>query len=88
MLNEIFNLVEGLWWIGLGVWLFFSRSLGHKHYKALITITLILFGISDFVEMTTGAWWQPWWLLVWKALCIGIGIILIVLIYIKKRRLP
>jgi hypothetical protein len=51
-----------------------------------MAIILILFGISDFVEMVSGAWWQPWWLLVWKALCIGVGFILIILIYKTERR--
>jgi hypothetical protein len=22
------------------------------------------------VEARTGAWWEPWWLFVWKALCV------------------
>ena len=32
--------------------------------------TLLLFGLSDLVECTTGAWWRPWWLLIWKATCV------------------
>ena len=33
-------------------------------------IAFALFGISDLVEATTGAWWRPWWLLAWKAACL------------------
>jgi hypothetical protein len=33
-------------------------------------IAFALFGISDLVEATTGAWWRPWWLLAWKAACV------------------
>lgn len=84
MTTELFNLVEGIWWIGLGVWLIFPRWSQQK-YKTPLFVTLTLFGVSDFVEMATGTWWQPWWLLVWKTLCIVLGIILIVLI-IKERR--
>ena len=29
-----------------------------------------LFGISDLVEMQTGGWWKPWWLLLLKGLCV------------------
>jgi hypothetical protein len=34
------------------------------------------FGLSDLVEVTTGAWWRPWWLLAWKAACL-LGLIAI-----------
>jgi hypothetical protein len=33
-------------------------------------VAFALFGVSDLVETTTGAWWQPWWLLAWKAACL------------------
>ena len=56
-----------------------------KAHHILLASILILFGVSDFVEMVTGAWWQPWWLLVWKGLCLIIGIILVILI-LKQRK--
>ena len=28
------------------------------------------FGGSDVVEAQYGQWWDPWWLLVWKAACV------------------
>jgi hypothetical protein len=31
---------------------------------------LIAFGLSDVVEVQTGAWWRPWWLFVWKVVCV------------------
>lgn len=30
----------------------------------------LAFGLSDLVETQTGAWWKPWWLFAWKALCV------------------
>ncbi len=33
-------------------------------------IAFIAFGWSDVVETRTGAWWRPWWLLLWKGLCV------------------
>ena len=42
--------------------------------------TLTLFGLSDIVEIQTGAWWQPWWLLVWKGACIS-GLVLLLWIW-------
>ncbi len=81
----IFNLVEGFFWIALGAWILRTQTQtpASKH-KSHLGIILIIFGISDFVEMTTGAWWQPWWLFIWKALCVVIGLILIILILRKE----
>ncbi|HTD65354.1 MAG TPA: hypothetical protein VK846_02340, partial [Candidatus Limnocylindria bacterium] len=36
----------------------------------VLALTLAVFGGSDLVEARTGAWWKPWWLFVWKALCV------------------
>jgi hypothetical protein len=36
----------------------------------LLAVTLAVFGASDLVESRTGAWWKPWWLFVWKAICV------------------
>jgi len=30
----------------------------------------LLFSGSDAMTITTGAWWRPWWLFVWKATCV------------------
>jgi hypothetical protein len=38
----------------------------------LLAVTLVAFGLSDIVESRTGAWWRPWWLFVWKAVCAGL----------------
>ena len=37
----------------------------------LLAFVMVVFGASDLVEARTGAWWEPWWLFVWKALCVG-----------------
>ena len=43
----------------------------HVRRECMIgAIAFALFGISDLVETTTGAWWRPWWLLAWKAACL------------------
>lgn len=80
----IFNFIEGFWWTALGGWIFLSKNrLKKSPCKTSLGIVLILFGISDFVEMGTGAWWQPWWLLIWKGLCVTIGLILLILFFMK-----
>ena len=45
-----------------------------------------IFGCSDMVEATTGAWWRPWWLLVWKGLCILALLILTIRYYQRRGR--
>jgi hypothetical protein len=43
----------------------------HVRWECAIgAIAFALFGVSDLVETTTGAWWRPWWLLAWKAACV------------------
>jgi hypothetical protein len=32
---------------------------------------LVLFGISDLIEIFTGAWWRPWPLLMLKGCCLA-----------------
>ncbi|MFP4103756.1 sensor histidine kinase [Coleofasciculus sp.] len=50
-----------------------------ERYQALMAfITFFFFGLSDIIEVQTGAWWRPWWLLVWKSLCVfSMGALLI-----------
>lgn len=69
------NYVEACWWGALGVAALTRRS-------GLLGAALIAFGISDLVETRTGAWYSPWWLLVWKGMCV----ICIVAIGLRLRR--
>jgi hypothetical protein len=70
--HEQFNLLEGIFWLLIAMGLLvtsFRKTHLRKHLLAA-AILFVLFGISDFVEIRTGAWWHPWWLLVWKAGCL------------------
>lgn len=85
---EIFNLCEGLLWLVLGaVLLWRSRKLAQPilHLGKIASLILFIFGLSDFIEMKTGAWWSPWWLLVLKVLCV-LGLLGVGLSYYKARR--
>lgn len=110
---DYFNLVEGMFWIGLGVWLVNTSKIKHQNTKLrgrlcrgysdtpspatrvlplcrgralVLGIGLVMFGISDFVEMASGAWWEPWWLLVWKGICVGVFILFFIHLYFERRR--
>jgi hypothetical protein len=67
------NLIEASVWfviaLALGAYAF-SRGKSFRPTLWLLAITMAIFGISDLVEARTGAWWRPWWLFVWKALCV------------------
>ena len=43
----------------------------------------LAFGLSDWVEAQTGAWWHPWWLLLWKGACL---LILAALLWRRRQR--
>ena len=67
------NLMEAGVWFFLAVVLFlysFRRERRLRSTLWLLAVTLAVFGGSDLVEARTGAWWKPWWLFVWKALCV------------------
>ncbi len=68
---SLFNLCEGLLWISIALVCIKFRVFIKQKTKNIDYIAagfLILFGISDFIEMYTGAWWEPLWLLIWKVL--------------------
>jgi len=67
------NFIEAGLWFVLAAALFTYTFRREKQLRATLLIlaaTLAVFGGSDVVEAHTGAWWTPWWLFVWKALCV------------------
>ncbi len=84
------NLIEAGFWIIFGVVLILGlwRQAGRLTPFSLIPgLVVILFGLSDLVEARTGAWWRPWWLLLWKAVCL-FGMVVCFLSYRKARTAP
>ncbi len=61
------NYAEACLWTGLGVIAIARRN---SRWSVGLTIALLGFGVSDIVEVRTGAWYRPWWLLAWKATCV------------------
>lgn len=67
------NFLEALlWWLIAAFFGYYAwRSDGRRRGLCLWAMLVFsLFGLSDIVEISTGAWWRPWWLLVWKAGCV------------------
>jgi len=67
-LHAVFNYGEaGLWFtiaLVLAVRLRMKRP-----WRWLLPAAFVCFGVSDLIEVQTGAWWEPWWLFVMKAAC-------------------
>jgi hypothetical protein len=83
------NQGEAVLWFVIGVMALFVaiRRPGYARKRCLIlSPTLIAFGFSDLVEATTGAWWRPWWLFVWKAACVIVLVALLVDHYYRRFR--
>lgn len=82
-LVERYNYFEVfLWgWIGILFITYFSIKGGRHRNRGMIAgVLFILFSISDAIEIQTGAWWSPAWLLLWKILNI-LGFIITYLNY-------
>ena len=71
--SEQFNLVEGIFWIilGMGAAVFYYYcSTKYKKISAFTAFILITFGISDFFQVVYGSFLVPGmeWLLIWKVI--------------------
>ena len=67
------NQIEAGFWMFIG--LCFVVALlrpAMRRAKFLAAANFFVFGGSDLVEAHTGAWWRPWWLLVWKVACVAV----------------
>ena len=73
------NYIEAFFWFVIGlVHCGFLIRPALRGSKLVAACTFFAFGASDLVEMYTGAWWRPWWLLIWKAMCILVLLVLLV----------
>jgi hypothetical protein len=67
------NYIEAGFWMAVGLILGVTALVGRPLYRRLsllAAVVFVLFGLSDLVEAQTGAWWRPFWLLLWKGACI------------------
>ena len=77
------HIEAGLWFvIGLAFagYAFARPSVRVRSFVA--AIVFILFGVSDIVEVQTGAWWRPWLLFCWKAACV----LAMLIMFVRWRR--
>ncbi len=84
-LSERYNLFEvGLWgWIGLVLTIYSIVKGGYYRNCGLFSGMLFLsFSLSDAIEIISGAWWAPRWLLFWK--CANITAFVFAYLYYRK----
>ena len=82
--DQIFNVAEGILWVAIAL-ILLIRSFKSSTHQILLRVSsgaFFLFGISDFIEVSTRAWYQPLSLLALKAACV---ITLIVCFIIFRR---
>jgi hypothetical protein len=85
---QLGNMVECPFWILLGLAIgamSLVRGRAHAHLMRQTCGVLVVFGLSDAVEVYTGVWWRPWWLLAWKAACI-LALLVLLRTYAKRQR--
>ena len=81
-----FNLAEGILWIAIGLgFLVAATRRPHRRLKLATCLLFLAFGLSDFVEIHTGGWYKPWWLLVWKGLTVC-GLVAVFVVFRSRRR--
>lgn len=75
MSPETFNYIEAIIWFCFSLALLLKAVKLGKNYSyfkncLLCSVGFFAFGISDLIEVKTGAWWKPAELLILKAACI------------------
>jgi hypothetical protein len=81
------NYIEAGLWSAIAVGFLIQAIRLRRRDRRLCVIgfvAFLAFGGSDWVEAHTGAWWHPWWLLVWKGACIAVFLGLLVA-YVRAR---
>lgn len=86
---QYMNYAEAALWAVMGVGSL-ARALPASPVRGLCVVagaTLILFGVSDVVEASTGAWYSHWWLLAWKVGCVVVlvGVLVKYVMYRRSR---
>lgn len=72
-IEAIFNYCEAGLWFVLSVIIVVAarRQAAAVRRNAWVAFAaFVAFGISDLIEVLTGAWWTPWWLFVLKTVCV------------------
>ncbi len=83
----IFNCFEAVFWMTIGFAVFQKSRVASRHDRLgrIAAFWFVLFGVSDIFEVFTGAWYRPWPLLLFKAVCV-VALIICGTFYRTSRR--
>jgi len=82
-----FNFFEAMLWFLIAIIFFVASAskklvfVGSVKTSIFLGAIFVLFGISDLIEIQTGTWWRPWWLLLLNSFCVISIVLGIVNIY-------
>ena len=88
-LFQLSNYVEAALWLLIALIFAIFAFIKRGPIRVDCTLAVIafsFFGWSDIIEAGTGAWWRPWWLLVWKGLCLAV-IAMLLWRYVRRKHL-
>ena len=72
-MHVVFNLCEAGLWLLLAAAIALRVALGstrHARLGLIVAAVLVAFAGTDLVEVRSGAWFRPWWLLLYNSLCV------------------
>ncbi|HEX8834861.1 MAG TPA: hypothetical protein VF719_11705 [Abditibacteriaceae bacterium] len=73
-----FNIAECFLWLVISIVLLIKSTRVSPDLRKtlrMLSVSFFLFGISDYIEAHTGAWWTPLWLLFLKGGCIMVFVL-------------
>lgn len=76
-----YNLFEGVLWASFSLFFLIpALKPGEKHRGFCLfgVFAFVTASLSEFYEAHTGAWWKPWWLIIWKA---SFGLFFAIILY-------
>lgn len=84
-LHAVFNTFEAVLWAVVAITIAWHLRAAKRSVRlngAAAAIAFAAFSLSDVVEIQTGAWYRPPWLLVWKTACI----VVLLACYVRYRQ--
>lgn len=73
--DAIFNIGEAIFWMVIAVvvaWQARTAAPAVRLIGYVLAVAFVAFAGTDIVESRTGAWYRPWWLLVYNAACLAV----------------
>ena len=70
----VFNIAEAFFWIAIALAIAVRARRAHRDLRRIgyiVAAAFVAFAGTDLIEIKTGTWYRPLWLLVYNAVCIA-----------------